>query len=137
MSAQGNSPPQPATMPVNVWWFEFLLYASLLIDALSVAFDDRTPRPGLTEDMISARSLYALAILMLVFYLIWLAARRRKGWPRWVLAGLFALSVSSLVQVIAVRGLEFGSFVDIVSSVLTAVGLYLSFTGEARDWFNA
>jgi hypothetical protein len=26
---------------------------------------------------------------------------------------------------------------DIVSSAMTAVGLYLSFTGDAKDWFDA
>ena len=125
------------TVPKNVWWFEILLYASLLLDALSMAFDDRTPRLGVSEEMITARTLYALAILGLVFYMIWLAARRRKSWPRWVLSGLFALSVSSLVQVIAVKGIEFGTFVDLVSSVMTALGLYLSFTGDAKDYFDA
>jgi hypothetical protein len=125
------------TVPKNVWWFEILLYASLLLDALSMAFDDRTPRLGVSEEMITARTLYALAILSLVFYMIWLAARRRKSWPRWALSGLFALSVSSLVQVIAVKGIEFGTFVDLVSSVMTALGLYLSFTGDAKDYFDA
>jgi hypothetical protein len=125
------------TVPKNVWWFEILLYASLMLDALSMAFDDRTPRIGVSEEMITARTFYALAILSLVFYLIWLAARRRKSWPRWVLSGLFALSVSSLVQVIAVKGIEFGTFIDIVSSVMTAAGLYLSFTGDAKDYFDA
>jgi hypothetical protein len=125
------------TMPKNVWWFEILLYASLLLDALSMAFDDRTPRLGVSEEMITARTLYALAILSLVFYMIWLAARRRKSWPRWVLSGLFALSVSSLLQVIVVKGIEFGTFVDLVSSVMTALGLYLSFTGDAKDYFDA
>ena len=124
------------TIPKNVWWFEVLLYASLVLDALSVAFDDRTPRPDMTEEMITARTLYALVVLVFVFYLIWLAARRRKNWPRWVLSGLFALSLGSLIPVIAVRGFEFGVLIDIVSSVLTALGLYLSFTGDAKDWFD-
>ena len=38
-------------------------------------------------------------ILPLVF-LVWLAAQRRKNWPRWVLWGALALSVYSLVEVI-------------------------------------
>jgi drug/metabolite transporter (DMT)-like permease len=125
------------TVPKNVWWFEVLLYASLVLDALRMAFEDRTPRPDMTERMLTAQTLYGLAVLVLVFYLIWFAVRRRKGWPRWVLLVLFALSLSSLAQVIAVRGIEFGGFVDIVSSVLTTLGLYLSFTGDAKDWFDA
>ena len=31
------------TLPRNVLWFEVLLYLSLTLDALSVAFQDRTP----------------------------------------------------------------------------------------------
>ena len=31
------------TVPKNVLWFEVLLYLSLTLDALSVAFQDRTP----------------------------------------------------------------------------------------------
>ncbi|HXI07471.1 MAG: DUF6962 family protein [Bradyrhizobium sp.] len=125
------------TVPKNVWWFEVLLYASLLLDTLSVAFYDRTPSPEVTEEVMTAQTYYALAMLGLVFYLIWFAARRRKSWPRWVLSGLFARSVASLIQVIAINGIEFGTFVDIVSNVLTALGLYLSFTGDAKDWFDA
>ena len=123
--------------PKNVWWFEILLYASLVLDALTVAFDDRTPTPELSEQMITVRTIYALVILVLVFVLIWLAARRRKGWPRWVLSALFAVSLSSLAQMIAEQGLGLSVFVNIVSSVLTALGLYLSFTGDAKDWFDA
>ena len=32
---------------------------------------------------------------------------------------------------------QFDVFVDTVSCVLTALGLYLSFTGDAKDWFDA
>lgn len=123
-------------VPKNVWSFEILLYASLLLDALVLAFADRTPTTAETEQMILTRMMYAVGMLAFVFYLIWLAANRRKGWPRWVLSGLFALSLPQLAYVIAVRGIGFGVMVDIVSAVLTAWGLYLSFTGDAKDWFD-
>ena len=124
-------------VPKNVWSFEILLYASLLLDALGVAFADRTPKPDVTEQMIMSRSLYAVGMLALVFYLIWFAANRRKGWPRWVLSALFALSLPQLAYAIAVHGIGFGVIVDILSAVLTVWGLYLSFTGDAKDWFDA
>ena len=125
------------TVPKNVWWFEVLLYASLVLDTLSVAFEDRTPKPGLTEEMITAATLFALALLPLLTYFVWLAARRKKSWPRFVLAAVLVLSMISLAQVISRRGIEFDVFVDIVSGVLAAWGLYLSFTGDAKDWFDA
>ncbi|MFT6672999.1 MAG: hypothetical protein ACJAVZ_004493, partial [Afipia broomeae] len=33
-------------------------------------------------------------------------------------------------------GLQFSTFVDIVSTALTALGLSFSFTGDAKDWFR-
>jgi uncharacterized BrkB/YihY/UPF0761 family membrane protein len=125
------------TVPKNVWWFEVLLYASLVLDALSVAFQDRTPTPRMTESMIGVSTLLALALLVLLFYFVWLAARRKKSWPRWALSAAFALSLISLAQVIGERGIQFDVLVDIVSCVLTALGLYLSFTGDAKEWFDA
>lgn len=125
------------TVPKNVWWFEVLLYSSLFLNAISVAFADRTPSPDLSEQMIMAQVIYAVAMLSLVFYLIWFAANRRQGWPRWALSVLFALSLPSLVQTIVVRGIGLGDIIDIVSAALTTWGLYLSFTGDAKDWFDA
>jgi drug/metabolite transporter (DMT)-like permease len=125
------------TVPRNVWWFEVLLYASLVLDALSVAFQDRTPTPRMTESMIGVSTLLALALLVLLFYFVWLAARRKKSWPRWALSAALALSLISLAQVIGERGVQFDVFVDTVSCELTALGLYLSFTGDAKDWFDS
>src|ERR1700716_2005644 len=36
----------PMIVPKNVVWFQMLLYLSLTLDALSVAFQDRTPGAG-------------------------------------------------------------------------------------------
>jgi len=77
------------------------------------------------------------AMILLLVYFVWLAARQRKNWPRWVLAAALLLSVISLFQVIGENGLELDSGIEIVSCVLTAAGLYFSFTGDARGWFNA
>ena len=124
-------------VPKNVLWFEVLLYQSLTLDALSVAFDDRTPTAEMTEQMITvATVIYALLILLLVYF-VWLAAQRRKNWPRWALATALVLSVISLVQIIGDKGVEFNSAVGVVSCELTAAGLYFSFTGDAQGWFNA
>jgi len=124
-------------VPKNVWWFEVLLYASLLLDTVSIAFQDRTPTAGMTEQMITVNTVFSLALLPLLFYFIWLAARRRKSWPRFALSAVLAFSLIVLVQVIVERGVEFDVFIEIVSETLTALGLYMSFTGDAKDWFDA
>jgi len=125
------------TIPKNVWWFEVLLYASLTLDALSVAFQDRTPRADMTEQMINVATVMAAILILLLVYFVWLAAHRRKNWPRWALAAALVLSTISLTQVIGEKGLQLDSFVDIVSCALTLAGLYCSFTGDAKGWFNA
>lgn len=125
------------TVPRNVLWFEVLLYLSLTLDALSVSFRDRTPTAQMTESMIMAESLIAAAMILLLVYFVQLAARQRKSWPRWFLSAALMLSAITLVYVIGARGLEFSSAIEVVSCALTAAGLYYSFTGDARDWFNA
>ena len=125
------------TVPNNVLWFEVLLYLSLMLDALSVAFKDRTTSPQMTDSMIMTENLFAAVLLLLLVYFVRLAARKRKNWPRWILAAALVLSSVTLVQVIGVKGLEFDTGIEVVSCALTAAGLFFSFTGDARDWFNA
>jgi hypothetical protein len=124
-------------VPSNVRRFEALLYASLMLDALSVAVQDRTPSAAVTEQMIMTSTLLAGGMILLLVYFVRLAARGRKNWPRWVLAAALVLSMISLAQIIGEKGLELDSAIEIVSCALTAMGLYFSFTGDAKDWFDA
>ena len=124
-------------LPRNVFRFEVLLYASLMLDALSVAVQDRTPTAEVTEEMITANTIIGGGMILLLLYFVHLAARHRKNWPRWVLAAALVLSVISLFQVIGDKGMELDSIIEIVSCGLTAAGLYYSFTGDAKGWFNA
>ncbi len=124
-------------VPRNVLWFEVLLYLSLTLDALSVAFQDRTPTADMTEQMIMVATVMAACLILLLVYFVWLAAKRRKNWPRWALAAALVLSVISLLQIIGESGVQLDSGIEIVSCILTAAGLYFSFTGDAQGWFNA
>ncbi len=123
-------------VPKNVLWFEVLLYLSLVLDALSVAFTDRTPSLEMTESMITTASVMAACLILLLVYFVWLAAQRRKNWPRWALVASLVLSVISLVQMVGDSGVQFDSAIEIISCALTAAGLYFSFTGDAKGWFN-
>jgi heme/copper-type cytochrome/quinol oxidase subunit 4 len=124
------------TVPKNVLWFEVLLYLSLTLDALSVAFQDRTPTAEVSASTIAAATVIAACLILLMVYFVGLAARRRKNWPRWVLVASLVLSVISLAQTIGSTGVELDSAIEIVSCALTAAGLYFSFTGDAQGWFN-
>ncbi len=120
-------------LPNNVVWFELLLYLSLTLDALSVAFQDRSTLEG---DLLAPMILEAGLILLLVYF-VHLAAQKRKNWPRWVLTALLVLSVFSLLPVLAENGIQLDSGIELLSCILTAVGLYCSYTGDAKGWFNA
>ena len=124
-------------VPRNVLLFEAMLYLSLLLDALSVAFQDRTPDASVTASTITIATAMAGFMILLLLYFVWLAARQRRNWPRWVLAAALLFSVGSLWQAIDESGLELDSGIEIVSCLLTAAGLYFSFTGDAQDWFDA
>src|SRR5258708_36934340 len=125
------------TVPKHVMWFQVLLYLSLVLDALWVAFQDRTPTASITETTILAANVIAACMILLFMFLVWLAAYHRKNWPRWVLTAALAFSVLSLLQVIGDSGLQLDSVIEVVSCALTAAGLYFSFTGDAKGWFNA
>ncbi|MBR1085870.1 hypothetical protein JQ621_00080 [Bradyrhizobium manausense] len=125
------------SVPRNVRRFEALLYASLMLDSLSVAVQDRTATAQMTEQMIMTETLLAGGMILLMVYFVRLAAHGRKNWPRWVLAAALVLSVISLAQILGEKGMELDSAIEIVSCVLTAFGLYFSFTGDAQGWFDA
>ena len=124
-------------LPKNVFRFEILLYASLILDALSVAFEDRMVTATNSEQAIMAQSVISVCLILLMMYLVHYAARHRKNWPRWVLAAALVLSVISLITAIGESGLALDSGIEILSCVLTVAGLYYSFTGDAQGWFNA
>lgn len=124
------------TVPKNVLWFEVLLYLALTLDSLSVAFRDRTPNDDMTELAIIVGTVMAGGMILLLLYFVWLAARHRVGWARWVLGAALLLSVISLVQVVGEKGMAFDSGMETISCALAAMGLYYSFTGDAVGWFD-
>ncbi len=121
-------------VPHNILRFEALLYASLLLDTLSMVVRDDG---GDLEAASSGTERGVSALLILVFVgLVWLAARKRQNWARWVLIAAFALSCVAVLATITSGDAGAGVLFDIVSSVLTAAGLYYSFTGDAQGWFE-
>ena len=124
-------------LPRNVSRFEVLLYISLMLDALSVAVQDRTPTADVTDSMIMAQAILNGFVILLLLYFVYLAARWRRNWPRWIVVAALVLSAISLVSVIGEKGMTLDAGIEIVSCVLTALGLYYSFTGDAQGWFNA
>jgi hypothetical protein len=125
------------TIPANVMRFQVLLYLSLALDALSVAFQDRTPTTAVSSTTIMAATTISACMILLFAHLVRLAAQQRRNWPRWVLIAALVLSALSLLQAIGATGLQLDTGVELVSCLLTGAGLYFSFTGDAKGWFNA
>jgi hypothetical protein len=127
----------PISVPRNVIWFEALMYVSLALDTILVAFQDRTPTPDVTQAVINTAAIVSAGLILLTVYLVWLAAQRRKNWPRWILIASLVLSIYSLAEIITDAGIAFDSFVEIISCALNTAALYYSYTGDAKGWFNA
>ncbi|RTL50314.1 MAG: hypothetical protein EKK40_13335 [Bradyrhizobiaceae bacterium] len=123
-------------LPKHVLHFEVCLYLSLLIDSLTAALLDTMPE-DISESGARLLNLTNAVLILFVFYMIWLAAHRRKGWARMVLVVFLLLSTASLVTAIGENGVDFGAFVDLVSVALSAVGLGFSYTGDAKGWFDS
>ena len=123
------------TTPTNIIYFEVLLYLSLALDALSMPFRDDSFE-NLPDMSASVGKLLTAALILLFVYLVWLAAHRRKNWARMILMASLVMSVLSIVAALGQSGLQTETLVDTVSALLTAFGLYLSFTGDAVGWFR-
>lgn len=122
-------------VPTHIFYFEVLLYLSLLIDALSAAFLDRIS-DNISDSTRLAVNFIAVLMTLGFMQLIWLAAHRRKNWARMILLVAMMMSVASIATTLNENGMQFGTFVDIISTALTAVGLSYSFTGDAQGWFR-
>ena len=125
----------PVTTPKNIIYFEVLLYLSLALDALSMPFRDDS-FDNLPDMSASAGKLITAALILLFIYLVWLAAHRRKNWARMILMASLVMSVLSIITAINQSGIQAETLVDAVSALLTGLGIYLSFTGDAVGWFK-
>ncbi len=125
---------EAVTVPRNIWRFEVLLYLSLLLDALGAAF--QTVPDDADEATVSLASLVVALLILGFVFLVRAAARRRQGWARTVLLAALGLSIVSLAGDLAANGARLEAMVELLSAVLTAAGLYFSFVGDARGWFD-
>src|ERR1700760_925836 len=96
-------------VPRNVLWFEVLMYLSLALDSLSVAFQDRTPSNDMTDQMIAVATLISACLILLLVYFVWLAAQRRKNWPRWALVAALVLLAILLTPMLGDNGVGLNS----------------------------
>jgi hypothetical protein len=123
-------------IPKNILRFEVLLYLSILLDLLSAAFLGRDRLVGLGAATEARVILIIVGIIMLECFFVHLAARKRKNRARWILLGVQALSWLSSLNPAGVGPTTAEMTISVVSTALAAIGLYFSFTGDAKGWFT-
>jgi CHASE2 domain-containing sensor protein len=123
-------------IPKDVVRFEILLYASLLIDALSVAIFG-VGSGAASEATRAFDNLLTAFLIAALAFLVWLAARRRKNWARWTLLAVFTLTLFAYAATLGQLTFGLRAVMDMVSMVLTVCGFFFSFTAQAGQWFRS
>jgi hypothetical protein len=126
-------------LPSNVARFEQLMYLSLGVAFIGWALSWNRlvaiARPVGGAYFVLFTLLFSVAFMM---FLIWLVARRRKNWARWLLLiiGVLGLPsyISRLPQLLHAQPLAGG--LSAAQLPIQAIALLLVFTGNAREWFK-
>ncbi len=128
-------------MPKNVLLFERLMYGSLLIGILNIILDG--PRRLASPEVQAAGGapfLYGVGFITLavLVLLIWLIARRRKNWARWLFTVLFLIGLWPAYQnfIQLLEGNPPVAYLCVVQLLLQLAALYFVFTGDASSWFE-
>jgi len=127
--------------PSNVTRFEQLMYLSLGIGVVYFAL--RYPMFLRDADAAFRLIVTPAFVFGITILLIWLIARRRANWARWVLLIAFLPGwVASNVYLIGtfhMHGFEWNyqtEFLSIAQLFIEGIGVYLIFTGNVVAWFR-
>lgn len=124
-------------MPSRVVRFEQLMYASLGIGVVIAVLEANrlAAMAGVGVGFLLVMQLLLIALFVL---LIWLIARRRKNWARWVILIFFLLGLPMLVPDF-LEMLDANPIVGLLSAIqviLQIAALCFLFTGNSRVWFK-
>ena len=142
-------------MPKPVWWFEKLMWGSLLLIGLIGPLDwnrllskavhqganAHIPDSLLTAEFKAASVVMfcsAVAIVLLLLTLVWLIARRRIGWVRWLVGVMFVLGLPSVFADLP-AAFSVSPIVAVLKTaqmVLQMAALVLIFLPSARPWYT-
>ena len=127
-----------ATRPASVIWYERIAVAALAAAAAS-AFADRAT---LVKYYTQSPILYPM-IVVGVFVAqgawIWLVARKRKNWARWISIIFTVGSLPSALLDFEAR-FRFNPAMGVISSigvVISAIAVSMLPRRDAREWFSA
>jgi uncharacterized protein (TIGR03382 family) len=142
-------------MPKSVWWFEKLMWVSLLLGGVVFSLDwkrvvakavhqganARIPDSLLRtefEAMTVGAAVTAILTFIVLLILVWLVARRRINWLRWLFGVLFVVALPfALLQLVDTFSANpIAGALSSVQLVLQLVALVLVFLPSARPWFT-
>jgi hypothetical protein len=128
-----------ARMPSNVARFEQLMYFSIALGVIGSAL--QWNQLVLRADAVGGAA-FVLVVQGIVIsseiLLIWLIARRRKNWARWMalISFLVGIPFSVNAYIDLFQNNAFAGILSTVQDLLQMIALFLIFTGDARDWFQ-
>jgi hypothetical protein len=124
-------------MPFPVVWFERLMYTSLVAGIIGIAlYAGRADEP--VEPLVIVFILMFITVIIAgISTLIWLVARRRKGWARYVVCGLYVMTIPHFLRQVlgAFRAFPLEDMLAWSQLVMVGIACALVFSGGARAWF--
>jgi uncharacterized membrane protein len=131
-------------MPKSVWWFEKLMWLSLLLGVVVAWLDwdriisEAQEAAGAMPIAVQTVSIFTIVITIAVMLgLVFLIARVRQNWARWVFAVLFVLGLPFVVLKLPadLSANPTAGALSVVQLVMQVTALVLIFVPSARPWF--
>ena len=126
-----------SSMPASVVWFERIAYLSIILSAASLPLNAATLVKYSTKYPITYPITIVVVFAIQVFW-IWLIARKRKNWARWITVVLEPPAIVSQVLEIDARfrlGVP-AAIAYYAISALWAFAVVLLVIPDAGAWFH-
>jgi hypothetical protein len=123
-------------MPKAVAYFERLTYASLVIAAIVVASSASRSRPMHAGLVILVGLPVSIGLMSLM---VWLIARRRKNWARWLYVIFFVGGALLFINHNIIDDFQKSVLIGRLNSIefaMQAGAIVLLFTAGSREWFR-
>ena len=122
-------------MPTNVRRFEWLMYISLVLGIVNAILQ----YPAFSARIPGAFIIFIQAFVVAFFVLfIWLIARKRQNWARWIFVIFFVLGlpVYALGFTDLLQRTPAAALIGLVQLALQLGAVIFIFTGDAKPWFR-
>ena len=139
MSPATAPPAGVPAAPPQIVWFERLIYAAIAAGLAGLALLWRRAEEQPPAEVTVVLIVFATAVVAGLVTLTRLAARRRKGWARYILCVLYVLSLPHYLRqtLIAFRAYPLEDMLAWAQVAMLGYACFLTFTGSARAWFRS